>query len=152
MNLRKDRKMKKIIRLLAVTLAALAVLFAVPEFNPEANADYIIYVQDGQGWTDYYVLGDDIWYSYGPTISNEGYRLAYPSSWNVFTTPVVAEVFAIKSRNCIYLKPTTSNNAGNLGTVRHGDTVLLLAEQNGYFFFRTRDGRLGWNETKYFVF
>ena len=46
-------------------------------------------------------------------------------------------------------KPEAGN--GNLGRVKDGEAVLILAERGGYYFFETSDGRQGWNGTKWFV-
>ena len=45
-------------------------------------------------------------------------------------------------------KPLTGR--GNLGTVACGEKVTILAEQDGFCFFETADGRYGWNAEKWF--
>jgi hypothetical protein len=50
----------------------------------------------------------------------------------------------------IHLMPTTMKGHGNLGVVASGEEVEVLAEQDGFYFFRTADGRCGWNGTRWF--
>jgi hypothetical protein len=46
--------------------------------------------------------------------------------------------------------PQPEKGHGNLGVVQSGEEVEVLAEQNGFYFFRTADGRYGWNGEKWF--
>ena len=85
------------------------------------------------------------------TISNFGYSLQYPADASYYGTPKRAEVKASKQNGSIYIMPMPENGHGVLGTVANGTEVTLLAEESGYCFFSTADGRMGWNGKKFFT-
>lgn len=84
------------------------------------------------------------------TTSTKGDELQYPQ-WDDYLSVVkTATVKASRSNGSIYLIPMPESGHGNLGNVRNGKTVYIVAKCNGYYFFMTEDGHLGWNGTKYF--
>lgn len=56
----------------------------------------------------------------------------------------------VESCSRIYLMPKPEAGNGNLGTVEDGEEVTILAEVSGFYFFKTEDGRYGWNGKVYF--
>ena len=46
--------------------------------------------------------------------------------------------------------PMPEAKHGNLGGVEDGEEVTILADVAGFYFFRTEDGRYGWNGRMYF--
>ena len=85
------------------------------------------------------------------TISTTGVALEYPADRYYLKTPLVAQVKASKPNGSIYFMPVPKKGNGNLGTVKNGTQVTLLALKSGYYFFSTDDGRVGWNGTKFFT-
>lgn len=53
-------------------------------------------------------------------------------------------------KGAIYLMPQPEAGHGEIGRVRTGNPVLILAQHNGFYFFRTLDGRYGWNGMGWF--
>ena len=84
----------------------------------------------------------------GKTVSDTGDELQYPSSY--LRSSFTATVKASRKNGSIYLMPMPQKGHGNLGTVKNGSKVTILAKENGFYFFRTSDGRYGWNGTKFF--
>ena len=85
------------------------------------------------------------------TTSTTGVKLEYPRPGDYYMDSFRAQVKATRVNGCIYRMPMPDNGHGNLGTVKDGEEVLILAERNGYYFFETDDGRSGWNGKKYFT-
>lgn len=85
------------------------------------------------------------------TTSNLNVDLEYPSSDCYYATPQRAEVKASKTNGSIYFMPTPKDGNGVLGTVANGTEVTIYAEKSGYYFFGTKDGRMGWNGKKFFT-
>lgn len=85
------------------------------------------------------------------TTSTTGVKLEYPRPGDYYMDSFRAQVKATRVNGCIYIMPVPESGNGNLGTVRDGETVTVLAERNGYYFFETDDGRSGWNGKKYFT-
>lgn len=85
-----------------------------------------------------------------PTVSSKGVRLSFPSDKYYLDESLTKTVKASSSNGSIYLMPKPQQGNGNLGTVASGETVTILAEKNGYYFFQTEDGRYGWNGEKWF--
>lgn len=92
-------------------------------------------------------------YQNSSAVSDKGVALEYPQSWEYFDSPFYMYVNSSKKDGIgsIYLMPKPESGNGNLGKVYHGKTVTILAERNGYYFFETSDGRLGWNGKVWFV-
>lgn len=80
-------------------------------------------------------------------VSTKGDRLVFPSEREYLSNPFTKEV-----RSCgrIYLMPMPEAGHGNLGTVEDGEEVTVLADMMGFYFFKTEDGRYGWNGKVYF--
>lgn len=85
-----------------------------------------------------------------PQVSTKGVRLVFPKDKYYFDEAFSMKVKASRSDGAIYLMPKPEQGNGNLGTVSSGETVTILAEKNGYYFFQTADGRYGWNGEKWF--
>ena len=57
----------------------------------------------------------------------------------------LSEPYRAKLSNNIYLMPIPALGHGHLGIVNEGTEVVVVAKRNGYVFFVTYDGRMGWN-------
>ena len=82
-----------------------------------------------------------------PMVSSKGDMLVFPRDREYLDEPFTKEV-----RSCgrIYLMPMPEAGHGNLGMVEDGEEVTVLADMMGFYFFRTEDGRYGWNGKIYF--
>ena len=83
-------------------------------------------------------------------VSTKGARLVFPKSKYYFDEPFTMKVKASHKEGSIYLMPMPESGHGNLGTVKNGEKVTILAEKSGYYFFQTEDGRYGWNGKNWF--
>lgn len=83
-------------------------------------------------------------------VSTKGVRLVFPKDKNYFDESFTKIVKSSHKEGSIYLMPMPKPGNGNLGTVAYGETVTILAEQTGYYFFQTEDGRYGWNGKVWF--
>lgn len=83
-------------------------------------------------------------------VSSAGVSLRFPSDRAYLSEPRSAIITASKPNGAIYLMPMPQKGNGNLGKVRSGEKVSLLAQEGDYYFFQTKDGRYGWNRTKFF--
>ena len=86
------------------------------------------------------------------TTSNRGTELQYPAARDYFVWPFTAEIQTYKGSGSIYLMPMPEKGHGNLGTVANQTTVLVLAEQDGFFFFVTGEGHYGWAWYEWFEY
>ena len=84
-----------------------------------------------------------------PLCSTYGARLVEPKDADCFDEPVTMTVGELSSGR-IHLMPMPEKGHGNLGVVACGEEVMVLAEKDGYYFFRTADGRRGWNGSRWF--
>ena len=110
--------------------------------------------EDGeQGWNGkkYFAYykdenGDKVAADYR-TLSTKGDKLVFPRDSEYLDEPFTKTV-----RSCgrIYLMPMPEAGHGNLGMVEDGEEVTVLAALIGFYFFRTEDGRYGWNGAIYF--
>ena len=82
-----------------------------------------------------------------PMVSTAGDRLVFPNQKEYLSNPFTKEV---SSCGRIYLMPMPEAGHGNLGMVEDGEEVTVLAEMVGFYFFKTEDGRYGWNGKVYF--
>ena len=57
----------------------------------------------------------------------------------------LSEPYRAKLSNNIYIMPIPELGHGHLGIVDKGTEVVVIAKRNGYVFFVTYDGRMGWN-------
>lgn len=84
-------------------------------------------------------------------ISDKKVKLEYPDEKNYFAEPFEATAKASKKNGSIYIMPKAEAGNGHLGTVPNGETVLIMAEQSGYYFFMTEEGYCGWNGKVWFI-
>jgi serine/threonine protein kinase len=86
------------------------------------------------------------------TSSATGASLEVPQEKDFLSSPFRMLTKSSRGANGnIYIMPRPdSNDNGHLGQLPHGLPVTVLAEQNGYYFFVTQDGRAGWNGKKFF--
>ncbi len=89
--------------------------------------------------------------SSGSTVSTTGVELVYPTASQYLDPPLSATVKASKTNGSIYLMPMPKSGNGNLGTVKNGTAVTILAKKSDYYFFETPDGRMGWNGSRFFT-
>ncbi len=82
-----------------------------------------------------------------PMVSTKGERLVFPKEKEYLSEPFTAE---IRSCGRIYLMPMPEAGHGNLGIVDDDEEVTILADMMGFYFFKTEDGRYGWNGKIYF--
>ena len=84
-----------------------------------------------------------------PLYSSYGARLVMPKDKSYFDDPVTMTVGELSSGR-IHVMPMPEKGHGSLGVVESGEEVTVLAEQDGFYFFKTEDGRLGWNGSRWF--
>jgi hypothetical protein len=85
-----------------------------------------------------------------PTVSTKGAELVFPDEDAYAESAEGATVKTQWKCGSIFLMPQPEAGHGNLGTVACGEDVEILAEQDGFCFFRTADGRYGWNSPDWF--
>ena len=111
---------------------------------------------NGMNWFDYKEedvkakVGGPAGTSGAPVLSTKGVRLLAPRQSSYLAEPKTMTVKASHDDGAIYLMPMPESGHGNLGTVASGETVTILAESGGYYYFETEDGRCGWNGTMWF--
>ena len=120
----------------------------------ERGSYFFFEMQDGsQGWNkkQFFAYYKDENGDYAlpdfQMISTKGARLVFPKESQYFAEPFTREV---KSCGRIYLMPKPEDGHGDLGLVEDGEQVTILAELYGFYFFKTEDGRCGWNGTVFF--
>lgn len=85
------------------------------------------------------------------TRSSKKVLLVFPSSGKLLSEPLYAKVDGEQKNGGIYYYPKKSTDNGVLGTVKNGTKVTIFAEDDGYYFFMTNSGRMGWNKKKFFT-
>ncbi len=85
------------------------------------------------------------------TRSSKKVLLVFPSSSDLLSEPLHAYVDGNQKNGGIYYYPKASTDNGVLGTVKDGTNVTIFAEDDGYYFFMTNSGRMGWNKKKFFT-
>ncbi len=85
------------------------------------------------------------------TRSSKKVLLVFPSSGKLLSEPLYAKVDGEQKNGGIYYYPKKSTDNGVLGTVKNGTKVTIFAEDDGYYFFMTYSGRMGWNKKKFFT-
>ena len=85
-----------------------------------------------------------------PTVSTKGAELVFPEAESYAEEPSSATVKTQWKCGSIFLMPQPEAGHGNLGTVACGEDVQILAEQDGFCFIETADGRYGWNSLDWF--
>ena len=83
------------------------------------------------------------------TLSSKKVAIQYPETY--FSDVLVAKTTGGKKNNSIYLVPRPEAGNGDMGTVKNGSNVVILAEENDYYFYMTTSGKLGWANQKYFT-
>lgn len=89
--------------------------------------------------------------SHYKTVNGDGVSLQVPADSQFLSMPFQMRAYAAKYGKAIYILPRPRTDDGYIGKVTHGDLVTILAEENGYYFFVTQDGRAGWNGTSRFI-
>ena len=111
-------------RVLAALLCAILVLSLIPAF---AAADY-------------------------STTSNRGVELETPAAEDFFQTPFWCRLFRSDYIKGLYIMPKPETGNGNLGSVTLPGRVYVLAEKDGFYFFVTASGKMGWAWNEWFDF
>ena len=86
------------------------------------------------------------------TLSSKKAFIQYPTSF--FSDVRVAKVVGGNKgsgKNGVYMVPRPETGYGDMGTVKNGSNAILLAEKNGYYFWMTTSGKVGWTSKKYFT-
>ena len=83
-------------------------------------------------------------------VSNEDVELRLPHTAAYLEKPMSATIKGCSPRGGIYIMPIPQEGNGDLGIVLHGEPVTILANEGGFLFFVTEDGRYGWNGAKFF--
>lgn len=86
-----------------------------------------------------------------PTRSTRGAKLSLPNEDEYYDEPETLTVQTKTACGSIYLMPKPETGHGNLGIVRCGEDVKVLAERDGFLFLETEDGRCGWNSGEWLV-
>ena len=84
--------------------------------------------------------------SYG-ALSSKKVPIDYPDSF--LDDILVAKLTGGKKNNGVYLVPKPDTGNGDLGTVKNGSNVILLSEEDEFYFVMTTSGKLGWVNKKY---
>ena len=85
------------------------------------------------------------------TRSSTKVLLVFPDSGSLLSEPLHAKVTGDQKNGAIFYVPKPESGNGNLGTVKKGTNVTIFAEKDGYYFFMTNSGRMGWNKVGYFT-
>ena len=83
-------------------------------------------------------------------VSTEKVELEVPETSQFFANPFTMTVYAKKNGKAIYIMPKPQKGNGNLGKIKQGETVTILAQVGDFYFFVAANGRAGWNGTSYF--
>ena len=83
-------------------------------------------------------------------VSSEDVCLRLPHTGAYLEKPMSATIKGCSPKGGIYIMPIPEEGNGNLGIVLHGTPVTILANEGGFLFFVTEDGRCGWNGAKFF--
>ena len=121
--------MKKII----AAVLCLVLVFALCPMS--AFADEISYTINSRTWN---------------IVSNEDVTLRLPYSDASLDKPMSATVKGCSPKGGIYIMPIPEEGNGDLGIILHGEPVTILANEGGFLFFVSEDGRCGWNGAKFF--
>ena len=85
-----------------------------------------------------------------PTTSDKKVTLVLPTESEYLSVPYRTTIKATSEGGKIYVMPKPKSGNGNLGTIKDGTEVIIVAKHNSYLFFVTSDGRMGWNGYGYF--
>ena len=81
--------------------------------------------------------------------SNKGVMLEFPEE--LLEGVHTARTKAAKKNGSVSLLPRPGSGNGDMGTIKDGHLVVILAEKDDYYFFMTVAGKLAWNQKKYFT-
>lgn len=86
--------------------------------------------------------------SYG-ALSTKKVPIQYPTVF--FRDVMVAKLTGAKKNGGPYIVPKPETGNGDLGIVKNGSNVIILAEDGDYYFYMTTGGKLGWTNKQYFT-
>ena len=86
--------------------------------------------------------------SYG-ALSNKKVPIEYPTEF--FGEVMVAKLTGAKKNGGPYIVPKPETGNGDLGVVKNGSNVIILAEDGDFYFYMTTSGKLGWTNKQYFT-
>ncbi len=121
--------MKKII----AAVLCLVLVFALCPMS--AFADEVSYTINSKTWN---------------IVSNADVCLRLPHTGAYLEKPMSATIKGCSPKGGIYIMPIPQEGNGDLGIVLHGEPVTIIANEGGFLFFVTEDGRCGWNGAKFF--
>ena len=81
------------------------------------------------------------------TLSSKKVLIEYPTK--ALSDIMVAKTTGGKKNNGVYLVPKPGTGNGDMGTVKNGSNMILLAEDGEFYFAMTTSGKLGWVNKKY---
>ena len=85
-------------------------------------------------------------------LSSKKVKIKFPSDY--FSEIMIAKIkdgTKGKEKNSVYLVPRPETGNGDMGTLKNGSRVVILAEEDEYYFYMTTSGKLGWTNKKYFT-
>ena len=80
-----------------------------------------------------------------------GVKLAFPKKSAYLEEPFKARVLGCNGTADIYIMPKPEDGNGVLGTLVNDETVTILAEYGGFYFFQSDEGFYGWNGKDFFA-
>ena len=85
-------------------------------------------------------------------LSSKKVKIYYPTEffYEVMTAKITGGNKG-KDKKSVYIVPRPETGNGDLGTLTNGSRVVILAEENDYYFYMTTSGKLGWTNKKYFT-
>lgn len=83
-------------------------------------------------------------------VESDNEALQLPEEEDYCRKPFVMYADDGREGGAIFLMPQPEAGHGDIGRLRTGKPVLVLAAHNGFYFFRTLDGRYGWNGLGWF--
>ena len=86
--------------------------------------------------------------TYG-ALSNKKVPIEYPTEF--FGEVMVAKLTGAKKNGGPYIVPKPETGNGDLGVVKNGSNVIILAEDGDFYFYMTTSGKLGWTNKQYFT-
>lgn len=86
--------------------------------------------------------------TYG-ALSNKKVPIEYPTEF--FGEVMVAKLTGSKKNGGPYIVPKPETGNGDLGVVKNGSNVIILAEDGDFYFYMTTSGKLGWTNKQYFT-
>lgn len=89
-------------------------------------------------------------YSSVRTVSTQDVELALPTESEMLAVPFRAKI--VNAQNSIYVRPVpiVQEGNGNLGTIRAGSVVWIVAQTEDFYFFTSGDTVMGWAVKNFF--